>query len=273
MPAIPALIAVGAAVGGTLIKNATKPKAPGIGVDLDNPEITQARERLGVTDEAFKGALDKTNVSNVQPYLDQQQEFRGQQKSLADLLMARAQGQGPSLVDPMLAQARENAIAQTFALQGSARGRQNIGALQRQSGLNLASQNQSIEREGMAQKLREIFEARTQLGGVLQAGRAGDISAGGLSSQDAIARAQIRNQLFQQALERERAKAGLQQQSQQLQQNAYQQDVQRNDAQVDSIMGAASAGFGGIAGGQPGSINKLAQTPTGPDGRRTGNAL
>jgi hypothetical protein len=169
-------------------------------------QYSKFREELGATNDAFKNAIQDTGTSAATPFLAQQDQARLGQMSLAQLLAQQSLGQGPSLADSLTAEARDNALAQQLALQNSSRGG-NAGLNLRQAGINTAAASQGIARSGAQAKLQEIFGAREQLGGLLGQVRGGDVTAGGLASQDSLARQQMRSNLFGQALAREQAAA------------------------------------------------------------------
>lgn len=104
----------------------------------------------------------------------QQNQFRDQQQSLAQALMAQANGQGPSLAQGQLKQATDRNLAQALALQNSQRGAGSASALR-----NLAFQRAAMGQQAAADSsqlaLTEQMQARNQLGQVLAGARGQDM--------------------------------------------------------------------------------------------------
>lgn len=247
MPPVLIAAGIGAAgsVGGALIKRGGDSSIEERQQALEGVRFEpQARNELGVTNRAFKDALGQTQVSQAAPFLTQQGDFRGRQVGLADQLALSASGQGPSLVNPMAQTARENLLAQQLALQATAGGNANAGLLQRQTGINVAQGGQAIEREAMTQRMREIFDARQQLAGLVQAGRQADIQSADVASSDYARRAAIQGDLFGKALAREQEKARLELEKQRIAMGGAQQQAQS----ANQLAGGVISGTGSLLG-------------------------
>lgn len=108
--------------------------------------------------------------------------FGAGQQDLASMLMAQANGQGPNLAEAQLKQATDRNLAQAAALQGSARGvspaLQARSAQTQQAGIAGEAAQASA-----ATRMQEEENARNALGGVLNAGRSGDIAGQGQANQ------------------------------------------------------------------------------------------
>lgn len=108
-------------------------------------------------------------------------EFREGQITLAQQLAQQAAGQGPSLANLQLQQATDRTLSQALAQQASAGLNPALaqrGLLQQTSQIGQQAAGQSAQLA-----LQEQLAARQQLGGVLGAGRAGDVQAQALEDQ------------------------------------------------------------------------------------------
>lgn len=163
------------------------------------------------------------------------EEFRGRQLGLADALQQQAAGQGPSLAQTQLDQARNQQIQTAMALAASQRGL-TAGQGLRSIADQTAQAQQFAASEAAKQRIAEQLAAREQLSGVLQGARAADISVAGtqagLEQQGTLANQAAVNQ-------RAIAQGGLEQQSI-LQNAAAANDISIQQAILQQQAGLAS---------------------------------
>lgn len=120
-------------------------------------------------------------------------EFRTGQMTLAQQLAAQAAGQGPSLATETLKQGQAANQAAIFAQLASQRGGANPG-LARQAMQTSAQIQGQTARDAALARIQEQMGAREQLGGVLGAGRQGDVQTAGQQNELAVAQAQLAQQ-------------------------------------------------------------------------------
>jgi hypothetical protein len=147
-------------------------KIPGYEQDRSSA-LAQAMGAAGRAGPQMQGAS-----INMRP----QDQFRGQQMSLAQALTAQANGQGPSLAQMQLQQATDKNLAQSMALGQSLGGAQAAGLAQRQVMQQQAGTAQQAAADSGALRLQEQMQARNMLGQVLAGARGQDI---GLASEQA----------------------------------------------------------------------------------------
>ena len=87
------------------------------------------------------------------------------QGSLAQALMAQANGSGPNPAQAMLNQATDNSIKQNTAMMASQKGI-NPGMVQRQAAMNAAQQGQQAAGQGATMQAQQQLGAQSQLGGL-----------------------------------------------------------------------------------------------------------
>lgn len=145
------------------------------------------------------------NAKNTQvpaAYIQQgaQDQFRNQQQTLAQALLAQSQGQGPSLAQSQLQQATDRNLQQALALQASQRCA-SAGQGLRNIGMQAANINQQAAQQSAALRMQEQMAAQQQLGGVLESGRGQDIglavNQAQLNQQAQIQQAQLQAQQAQ----------------------------------------------------------------------------
>lgn len=100
--------------------------------------------------------------------------FRNQQLTLADALMAQANGQGPSLAQSQLQQATERNMAGAMSLGASLQGHQSAGGALRGIQNQRAAISQQSAMDSGQLRMQEQMAARSQLGNLLAQGRGGD---------------------------------------------------------------------------------------------------
>lgn len=128
---------------------------------------------------------------------DQQAQFRAQQSELANMLMAQARGQGPSLAQGQLQQATDRNMAQALAM-AQATNPNGGGAGLR----NLANQRAAIGQQAASDsallRMQEQMAAQNMLGQVASGARGQDIGfaveQAGLQQQTGLANQQARLQ-------------------------------------------------------------------------------
>lgn len=169
--------------------------------------------QLGPAREIQGAVIDKS----------QQDQFRGQQMSLADALNQQAMGNGPSLAQSQLRQATEGNIANALAMAASQRGG-NPALAQRNAAMNVAAANQQAAAQSADLRAQEQMAARGQLGQVLSSGRGQDIGlaqgqaelnqGANLANQSAVNQFSITGAQLQQQANLANQQAALQQQAQ-----------------------------------------------------------
>lgn len=224
----------------------------GTGTYQPNPGNFQIPGYAGFQNTFAQGAMAAPFRAAPQIDPSQQGQFRGQQQSLASMLMAQASGSGPSLAQGQLQQATDRNLSQAYAL-GAAR--PNNGAVLR----DIANQRGAISQQAAADsgqlRLQEQMQATGQLGQLLAGARGQDL---GLASDNAQLQAG-QNQLNQQALQfylsqgmslaQAQAQANIA--LEQIRSGAFAQsaDNQIGGKVVGGVLGAGGAFAGGYAGG------------------------
>ena len=188
---------------------------------------TMQSSRLGPTSQMRASRLDPArtiSAATIDP--SQQAEFRAQQQDLVAALQAQAAGEGPSLAQMQMDEAREQNIAQAMALAASQRG---LGAGQglRQISDQAQLATQQAARDAVRGRLQEQMAAQGQLGNVLAGARGQDIGLAaeqaGLAQQAGLSNQAAQNQFA-------------------LQQAAMQQDAAaRNQAAMNQFVLAQGA--------------------------------
>lgn len=145
--------------------------------DFNRLGISAARDNAGKMpirqmDSASAGAALQSNGTLIDP--SQQAQFRDQQLSLGQSLMAQANGQGPSVAGSQLQQSTEMNLQAALAQAASQRGG-NLGAAQYALGNARANIQQQAAQQLAQTRIQEQMAARSQLGDVLNAGRGADI--------------------------------------------------------------------------------------------------
>jgi hypothetical protein len=224
--ALPALAGGAAgAVGSSLIGSALAPtpQAP-------PPVLLGAGLPGGSPDTSFFNFTDA--LKGLQA--PQQDPFRQKQDALSEILMAAAQGQGPSVAVDAANTQRQRSLASALALMSSVPGRSNVGLAQQMAARAGAAGSAEATRAAGEGRLKELFEARNSLGGLLAQGRQGDV-------QSFAANQQAIQAILQMALERELNAAKLQQGG---------QDTAYRGAQeaASQIRGQVGRAFSDVAG-------------------------
>lgn len=98
----------------------------------------------------------------------QDQQYASAQASIANMLAAQAQGQGPSLAEITANQQSDAAIAQQMGMLGSQRGASNPAMAQRQAMMGAAQAQQTAAAQAMTGRAAEQLSAQQQLSGLLQ---------------------------------------------------------------------------------------------------------
>lgn len=161
------------------------------------------RQISGLPNKAAGAVAGKTDQSA-------QAEARAGQMRLAQALELAANGQGPSAAQVQLQRGRDQNIAQAFALANSARGVNPLGA-QRAAMANASQASQIAAGQAAELRANEIAQARGQLAGVLEQGRAGDMNVAQMAQQNAQFNAgqEQQNNQFNAGLQQDTAKTNL----------------------------------------------------------------
>jgi hypothetical protein len=139
--------------------------------------------------------IDREGVQNVTggpADASQQEQFRGEQMSLAQRLAAQSRGEGPSVAGMQLKQATDRNLAQQLAMQAGASGAQ-AAAARRQSASQVGDLGQQAAGQSAILRLQEQQAAQQQLAGVTAQGRQADISLA-TADADRDLRANLANQ-------------------------------------------------------------------------------
>jgi hypothetical protein len=193
-----------------------------------------------------------------------QNQVRGQQGQLGNMLMQQAQGQGPSVAQLQLQQGLGQAIAAQRAQAASARGI-SPGLAQRLASQGI-SQAQTQTNQAAAQlRAQEMMAARGALGQHLAGQRNQDIGVAGTNLGAQMQQRGMNDQMTQyymsQGFGRDQAAQMAQAQQQELQANQYMSAQQLNQATAEAnaerqqkanggMIGAAGAALGGILSDQ-----------------------
>lgn len=153
--------------------------------------------------------------------------FGAGQQSLAEMLMAQANGQGPNLAQAQLKQATDRNLAQAAGLQASARGGGNTALQARSAQQQQAGIAQEAAGQSAITRMQEEENARNALGGVLASGRQADLTGQGMANQAGQYYAGLG---LQNALGSQGITAGAQSQ---------------NNGLLTQMLGSASSGLGG----------------------------
>ncbi len=179
----------------------------------DTTRSDARQNALGAQLAAIQGRQAPTmNAANVGPasqmnaaqLSDQQNQFRQGQVSLAGALQQQAAGQGPSVAQAQLNQARDQQIQTAMGLASSQRGL-TAGQGLRSIADQTASANRFAGAEAARQRIVEQMSAQQQLGGLYDSARGADINFAsqnaGLQQQSGLANQSANNQMsLQQAL-------------------------------------------------------------------------
>lgn len=163
-------------------------------------KLRQAGEKAaGINDVDIAGSFDPSKF--FQAGIGPQSGFRGQQSSLAQMLMQRAQGQGPSLTDALVNQQRQQGFNNISAQTASARG---VNPALAARGAQMASANLSaqLNQQRVAGNLQEQQAAQQSLGGLLAQARGQDMQYQqmGVDQRNLVANARLQEALQRQQL-------------------------------------------------------------------------
>lgn len=134
---------------------------------------TGAQRRSDIQEQM--GGIQGRAAPTMDP--SQQAEFRDKQMALANDLIARASGQGPSIAEESLKRTTEGNLASAMAMANS--GNMPASAVGRTVGNQLASINQEAAGQASTLRLQEAENARSALAGLLAQGRGADIDIAG----------------------------------------------------------------------------------------------
>lgn len=144
--------------------------------DLD-ARVGQAQDNAARYDSRAAPVSGQTQIDT-----GNENQARGQQWNLAQMLSAQTQGQGPSLAQMQLQKATDANIRQAMALGASQRG-VGAGAAMRSIANNTAMAQQQAGADSAALRLQEQQAAQNQLGQLLAGMRGQDQSIAGSQAQ------------------------------------------------------------------------------------------
>lgn len=104
----------------------------------------------------------------------QDSDFRGDQRSLVEQLIAASRGEGPSIASDTLKRANQQNLQNQLAMMASNRG-QNVGQGMRAIGEMGSQIGQQTAQDAATIRLQEQIQARNMLGNVLQGARGQDL--------------------------------------------------------------------------------------------------
>lgn len=124
-------------------------------------------------------------------------DFRGDQRTLVEQLLAASRGDGPSLAGDTLKRATQQNLQNQLAMMAANRG-QNVGQGMRQIGEMGSQMGQQAAQDAATIRLQEQIQARNMLGNVLQGARGQDLGLNqfnaNLAQQAALANQAAGNQ-------------------------------------------------------------------------------
>ncbi len=181
----------GGGVGGQSIYSTTGTGLMGSSFDINlrdpggytDPRVQANRDALAGRVGAVSGVQNHQMQSAQSLGANVDPAFRNQQLQLGNMLMAQANGTGPSVAGAQLRQSTQMNLQAALAQAASSRGG-NLGAAQYALGNARANIQQQAAQQLAQNRMQEQMNAQSMLGGVTQAGRAGDQGIAELGQQN-----------------------------------------------------------------------------------------